>query len=201
MIRIEDLFTCLGILSSIQDPIRGLANIYTNLIEVIVSMKRIEAFLKEDDINKRNIITDDILTISQSIDVKIENGSYTWGARKQMPLKSLSPNEDKQSSPSLVLHENNSKAVINDINLEVKKGELVCITGNVGCGKSSLFQAILNNLIPVNPKENNTRLIVNGTIAYLSEVPWIQKASLKNNILFYKEMIKEKYEEVLNKTD
>lgn len=201
MIRIEDLFTCLGILSSIQDPIRGLANIYTNLIEVIVSMKRIEAFLKEDDINKRNIITDDVLTISQSIDVKIENGSYTWGARKQMPLKSLSPNEDKQSSPSLVLRENNSKAVINDINLEVKKGELVCITGNVGCGKSSLFQAILNNLIPVNPKENNTRLIVNGTIAYLSEVPWIQKASLKNNILFYKEMIEEKYEEVLNKTD
>lgn len=193
LVRIEDLFTCLGILSSIQDPIRGLTNIYTNLIEVFVSMKRIETFLKEDDINKQNIITNDESTSAKNIVIQIENGSYTWGTRKSNSIKAKIDIKTVES--------NNIKAVVNNINLTVNKGELVCIIGDVGCGKSSLFQAILNNLTPISPKQNDTRLIVNGTIAYLSQVPWIQSASLKNNILFYKEMLKEKYDEILHRTD
>ena len=43
-IKIEDIFTCLGILSSIQEPIRSLAMIYTNMLETLISMKRIENF-------------------------------------------------------------------------------------------------------------------------------------------------------------
>ena len=52
---------------------------------------------------------------------------------------------------------------LRDINLTVKKGEFVCIIGEVGSGKSSLLNAILNNMIQVSPEEVkrilNSRLI------------------------------------------
>jgi ABC-type uncharacterized transport system ATPase component len=39
--------------------------------------------------------------------------------------------------------------VLKDIDLEIKKGEFVCIIGNVGAGKSSIISAIIGDLIPV----------------------------------------------------
>ena len=42
---------------------------------------------------------------------------------------------------------------LRDINFTVKKGEFICIIGEVGSGKSSLLNALLNNMIQVSPEE------------------------------------------------
>jgi ABC-type nitrate/sulfonate/bicarbonate transport system ATPase subunit len=42
-----------------------------------------------------------------------------------------------------------SLVVLKDINLNVKKGEFVCIIGDVASGKSSLLNTIIGDLIPV----------------------------------------------------
>ena len=36
---------------------------------------------------------------------------------------------------------------LKDINLEVRKGEFICVIGDVGAGKSSLFSAINGDMI------------------------------------------------------
>ena len=36
---------------------------------------------------------------------------------------------------------------LKDINLEVRKGEFICVIGDVGAGKSSLFNAINGDMI------------------------------------------------------
>jgi ABC-type transport system involved in cytochrome bd biosynthesis fused ATPase/permease subunit len=77
------------------------------------------------------------------------------------------------------------------------KGEFICIIGNVGSGKSTLLQAILNNLIQVEKEKFNTKLIVNGTIAYTSQIAWIQNNTVRNNILFYKKYDEEKYNNII----
>ncbi|AXX91586.1 peptide ABC transporter ATP-binding protein [Malaciobacter molluscorum LMG 25693] len=41
-----------------------------------------------------------------------------------------------------------NKPIFQDFNLELKKGELVCIVGESGKGKSTLFELICNNLKP-----------------------------------------------------
>ena len=79
--------------------------------------------------------------------------------------------------------------------MTIKKNEFVCIIGEVGSGKSSLLNAILNNMLQLTPKE--TKVIVNGSIAYVSQTSWIQNSTLRNNILFFKEYEKEKYENIL----
>lgn len=40
----------------------------------------------------------------------------------------------------------NKNPILSDFNLTIKKGEFICILGDVGRDKSSLIKAMLNNL-------------------------------------------------------
>ncbi|MBO6244003.1 MAG: ATP-binding cassette domain-containing protein, partial [Clostridia bacterium] len=86
---------------------------------------------------------------------------------------------------------------LKNIKFEVKPGELVAIVGEVGCGKSSLLQAIINSLILLNPKECDG-IHINGRIGYAAQIPWIQNDTIRNNILFSLPFDEVKYNKVLN---
>ena len=86
-----------------------------------------------------------------------------------------------------------AKIYLDNINLTIKRGQLVCIIGEVGSGKSSLIQAILNNMI----SDNSSKIIINGNISYVEQESWIQNNTVKNNILFYRPYEQEKYEKIL----
>jgi len=73
----------------------------------------------------------------------------------------------------------NTKCTLSNINIEIKRGQLVAIVGDVSCGKSSLLSALQGEM----PKMNG-RIELNGTVAYCPQQAWIQNASLKNNITF-----------------
>ena len=63
----------------------------------------------------------------------------------------------------------------------------------------SLLQLILNALILLNP--NKCRgIYINGSIGYVSQIPWIQNETIKNNILFFNEYDEKKYREILELT-
>ena len=85
---------------------------------------------------------------------------------------------------------------LKNINFTVKEGEFVCIIGEVGSGKSSLIQALLNNMIQINKDESN--VIVNGSISYVPQEAWIQNDTLRNNILFYLPFDAERYYHILD---
>ena len=205
--KIEDMFTCLGIFTSIQNPMKNLPVTIDNINETIVSLNRIEKFLKEAEINKNDIIRNDLETIQKNIVIKIQNGNFSWGNsrfnnnnninynnnKKEKPIQQVELQDTKSSlliSPSfsyspLINSSTNltHELILKNINLEIKKGEFVCIIGEVGSGKSSLLQAILNNMEINNPVQ--TKLIVNGEISYVSQEAWIQNSTVRNNILFY----------------
>ncbi|VDM22833.1 unnamed protein product, partial [Wuchereria bancrofti] len=84
--------------------------------------------------------------------LSIENGNFSW---------------------------DNNKVTLNNINLKIKKGELVAIVGKVGSGKSSLLSAILGEMDKLDGSVD-----VVGSIAYAPQQPWIQNLSLMDNILF-----------------
>ena len=139
--QIENIFVSLGVLNSLQEPVRAIAMIYTSFLETLISLKRIERFLKQEDVQDNNVILNDPKLESEGIAVKIEKGTFSWGAEQKDILNS----PDEEDRPiSLILR---------DINFSVRKGEFVCIIGEVGSGKSSLLNAILNNMIQVGPKE------------------------------------------------
>ena len=70
----------------------------------------------------------------------------------------------------------------------------VTVVGKVGCGKSRLLSAILGEMHKLNAEGRVNKI---GTIAYVSQQAWIQKATLGDNILFGSLFNEFKYNEVL----
>ncbi|XP_042487487.1 ABC transporter C family member 3-like [Macadamia integrifolia] len=81
---------------------------------------------------------------------------------------------------------------LNDLNFQVCHGMRVAVCGSVGSGKSTLLSCILGEV----PKVSGV-VRLNGTKAYVAQSPWIQSGKIVDNILFGKEMDKEKYEMIL----
>ncbi|XP_071175210.1 multidrug resistance-associated protein 1-like isoform X1 [Mytilus edulis] len=81
---------------------------------------------------------------------------------------------------------------LKDIDLEIKDGTLVAVVGTVGAGKSSLVSSFLGEMEKLNGNVN-----IKGSIAYVPQQAWIQNATVRDNILFGKEMDQCKYNNVV----
>ncbi|KAF5815115.1 putative ABC-type xenobiotic transporter [Helianthus annuus] len=85
-----------------------------------------------------------------------------------------------------------SNPTLKDINIRVNQGMRVAVCGTVGSGKSSLLSCILGEISKISGS-----VIVEGSKAYVAQSPWIQSGKIEDNILFGKEMDRERYEKVL----
>uniref|UniRef100_A0A9J8AGT6 ATP-binding cassette sub-family C member 5 n=1 Tax=Cyprinus carpio carpio TaxID=630221 RepID=A0A9J8AGT6_CYPCA len=74
----------------------------------------------------------------------------------------------------------------------VHQGALLGVCGGVGSGKSSLLSALLGQMTLLGGS-----VAVNGDFAYVAQQAWILNDSLRENILFGKKYIEEKYNAVL----
>ncbi|TRY73074.1 hypothetical protein TCAL_02191, partial [Tigriopus californicus] len=83
--------------------------------------------------------------------------------------------------------------VLRNINIKIPKGTLTAVVGTVGSGKSSLISALLGEM----EKEEGTVNMV-GSVAYVPQQAWMQNATLKNNILFGKELNGKKYAHIVD---
>ena len=93
--KIEDIFTCIGIFTSIQNPMKNLPVTIDLILEALVSLERIEKFLSEIEINYDNIMYDDKFSKEQGIAIKIENGTFSWGEKRLKPIRSSLKNNEK----------------------------------------------------------------------------------------------------------
>ncbi|GKC63661.1 ABC transporter C family member 3-like protein [Tanacetum coccineum] len=100
--------------------------------------------------------------------IEIINGNFTWDS-------------SVSSNPTL-----------KDINIRVSHGMRVAVCGTVGSGKSSLLSCILGEVSKVSGSVK-----VEGTKAYVAQSPWIQSGKIEDNILFGREMDRERYDKVL----
>ncbi|KAL8462294.1 hypothetical protein ACS0TY_033372 [Phlomoides rotata] len=88
--------------------------------------------------------------------------------------------------------ESSPSPTLKDINFRVSHGMRVAICGTVGSGKSSLLSCILGEM----PKISGIIRLA-GTKAYVAQSTWIQSGKIEENILFGKEMDRQRYNQVL----
>lgn len=77
---------------------------------------------------------------------------------------------------------------LRDINLKVRRGELVAIVGMVGSGKSSLLQALLGEM-----EKRSGRAMLRGSVAYVGQTAFILNATLRENVTFGRPFDGERY--------
>ncbi|CAJ2639981.1 unnamed protein product [Trifolium pratense] len=163
------ILSSLATFQILQEPIYNLPETISMMAQAKVSLDRIASFLCQDDMKSDIVEKLPKGSTSNSSDIAIEvvDGNFSW----DLPFSNL---------------------VLKNINLKIFHGTKVAICGTVGSGKSALLSCILGEV----PKISGV-VKVCGIKAYVAQSPWIQSSKIEDNILFGKDMERERYEKVL----
>lgn len=77
---------------------------------------------------------------------------------------------------------------IRDVNINVPRGSLTAVVGPIGSGKSSLLQGLMGEM-----RRTSGKVIFSGSTALCAQTPWIQNATVRENILFGQPWDEERY--------
>ncbi|XP_053133153.1 ATP-binding cassette sub-family C member 6-like isoform X2 [Hemicordylus capensis] len=111
------------------------------------------------------------LSLEELDQTQIDSGSLE-SSRDSIIVKNGTFSWDRESPPCL-----------KRINLAIPQGSLCAVVGQVGAGKSSLLSALLGEL-----RRIEGCIAMKGTVAFVPQKPWIQNASVEDNITFGQEM-------------
>lgn len=101
---------------------------------------------------------------------------------------------------------NNVDYIFNNVSFNIKKGSKFLLYGSSGNGKSTIMKILLkylreykgNILINnINLKDINSNIISNS-FTYISQNNYINNDTLKNNIIYYRDISTNEYEKVIN---
>ncbi|EDO04969.1 hypothetical protein SS1G_07453 [Sclerotinia sclerotiorum 1980 UF-70] len=148
------VFPTLTLLNLLTFPLAILPMVITSIIEASVAVKRLTSFFTAEELQPDAVILKGPIEDDGEESLTIRDASFSWDR-------------------------NSDRHVLQDIHFSAHKGELTCIVGRVGAGKSSFLQALLGDLWKV-----KGQVVVHGKTAYVAQQPWVMNASVKENILF-----------------
>lgn len=149
------VFPALTLFNLLSFPLAVVPNAISSFIEASVSVNRLYAFLTNEELQTDAVHREPKVNNIGDEGVKVSDATFLW-----------------QRKPEY-------KVALKNINFSAKKGELTCIVGKVGSGKSALIQSLLGDLIRV-----KGYAAVHGSVAYVSQVAWIMNGTVKDNIIF-----------------
>ena len=198
---VSTLFTSTQLINEVSGPTINIPQYIADLKSLMISLNRIQKFLIVKDIKLNDEETKDkneeqtkkYNEEKNSNDIAIEYNNCDFGIKAEEK-----ENEEKEEDEkSEGIKEN--RILLKGVNLVIKKEELTTIIGETGSGKSCLINAILNNLDLLNSNEENVKYYnYSPVISYACQDPWIMNGTIRDNIIFYGEYNKEKYNKVIN---
>ncbi|KAE8148597.1 P-loop containing nucleoside triphosphate hydrolase protein [Aspergillus avenaceus] len=148
------VFPALTLFNLLTFPLSILPMVITSIIEASVAVKRLTDYFTAEELQTNAVKTEESVAHVGDESVRIRDASFTWNRY-------------------------DGSHVIENINFSARKGELSCIVGRVGAGKSSLLQSLLGDLW-----RTEGEVVVRGQIAYVAQSPWVMNASVRENIVF-----------------
>ena len=178
-------FTALAVFQRLEGTLSLVPQLVTDFSNAWISLGRIESFLNSPE------------RVDPTVDANVitfEGASIAW-----------------PSEHSDIIH-----PVLRDLNLRFPRHELSLIVGPTGVGKSLMLATIIGEAEVLagtvrRPKANTTSYshsprfrapyttwIIPKSIAFVAQTPWIENASLKDNILFGLPFVEARYTLVLH---
>ena len=150
----ELVFPALTLFNLLGFPLAILPMVITSIIEATVAVGRLTSFLTAEELQPNAVQKRECAAGIGDESVRVRDATFTWDR-------------------------NESRKCLEDIDFLAHKGELSCVVGRVGSGKSSLLQAILGDVWKIHGE-----VVVHGAVAYVAQSPWVMNASVKENIIF-----------------
>ncbi len=192
------VFAAIALFGELRFPLYFLPVTLASLVESIPSIDRLSAFLVAEEVipyvQRQNNVPHHY---SDDVSISIESGVFTWTQAPPIYPASQKAKESSEgesgSARTPLVNTPVHTPCLHGIQLEVKKGELVAIVGEVGTGKSSLISALLGEIRRV-----AGRVYVNGSVTYVPQRPWIPNDTVRGNVLFGNDYKKDRYREALS---
>ncbi|KAJ3096968.1 hypothetical protein HDU97_005396, partial [Phlyctochytrium planicorne] len=170
----KKVFVCLALFNLLQFPLAIFPSVITSVIESSVAFNRLYKFLMNEELDPEAVIRLEAMRVGHAQEsagtverVKVTNASFRWAKESPEPI-------------------------LERISFSVKEGTLLAVAGSVGAGKSSLISGLLGEMYK---SEGEVKMI--GSVAYVSQTPWIMNATLRENILFGKRYDPKFYEDTI----
>lgn len=181
-------YTSVALLNMLIGPLNAFPWVLNGLTEAWVSLKRVQELIDLPNIDLSTYYTPNLDSTPKNRNSKrtivlIENASFEYQFLR-------STNE------SNLIQENIENFKFDSINLEIKQGELICLEGPVGGGKSAFLSAILGDLTCTEGS-----IFVhdfNSGFGYISQNIWMQRGTIRENILWGSVFDENRYKKVLN---
>ncbi|XP_011404304.1 PREDICTED: multidrug resistance-associated protein 7-like isoform X1 [Amphimedon queenslandica] len=162
------VFTSLALFNMLISPLNAFPWVLNGLVEAWVSVKRVQEFLRLPEIDPSSYYLaagayPESLSSEERDAVSISNASFSWRREEERG--------DTFTEWSL-----------KNIDISIKRGSFVGVTGKVGSGKSSLLSAITAEMRKIRGKIYVSDLVEGFGLS--SQESWIQYATVKENILF-----------------
>lgn len=110
--------------------------------------------------------------------------SETFRAAGQMESSTVADDDIQKERPF----------ALRDIDLHIPKGDFVAILGCIGSGKSALLESLLGEM----RQTRGSPVTFSGSISLVTQTPWIQSTSIKDNILFGKQLDHVRLQQVIH---
>ncbi|KAJ3108135.1 Multidrug resistance-associated protein 1 [Phlyctochytrium planicorne] len=169
------VFTTLALLDAVVGPAGSMNMTIGQLIKAPVSYKRIEDYLLAEETLPSEKPAAKPFVAGSSDSIKLSNAEFTWesvkGSKPKPPASAASAIDSGNDEPSVFK--------LKSIDLTIPQGSLVAIVGKVGSGKSSLLSSLVGGM-----RKTGGEAVVQGSVAYCPQEPWIMSGSVEDNIIF-----------------
>ncbi|MCJ1467410.1 hypothetical protein MMC07_006034 [Pseudocyphellaria aurata] len=204
------IFSSLALFNALRFPLSLLPLVIGQVIDAWASVGRIQDFLlaeEQDD--------DFVWDMESKSAFCVDHADFTWertvtqvsdsdgGSHQQVPdqAKELEKSNAKSTMPRTPAGETDGAGAhaqaepfkLHDMNLSIKRNELIAVIGGVGSGKSSLLAALAGEM-----RRTSGSVTIGAGRAFCPQYAWIQNATVRENILFGKEYDREWYDRVVD---
>ncbi|EEY69725.1 ATP-binding Cassette (ABC) Superfamily [Phytophthora infestans T30-4] len=186
--------TSLALFNILRFPLFMLPQVLNSIVEASVSIDRLRSYFQEEE--REQVGPGDL----DGVGVRVNNADFMWDtAPKTSPTSdasTVSKEEDSLLQEDSILDKEalggDSLPVLQSVSLEARPGDLIAVVGHVGAGKSTLLSGILGDA-----RCSRGDVSLRGSVAYVSQQPFIQNATVRENICFGLPFNEAKYAEAL----
>ena len=148
------VFPALTLFNLLTFPLAVLPMVITSIIEATVAVGRLTNFFTAEELQENAVIRKPPTLDRGDESIRVRDATFTWDR-------------------------NESRNCLENIDFTAHKGELSCVVGRVGSGKSSFLQAILGDIWKIHGE-----VVVHGKTAYVAQQAWVMNATVKENVVF-----------------